>query len=178
MNSSDRMLAGRYGKALFLAAKAAGQDARAVEDLSAAQDGLREFLPLLKNPQVGAAEKKALVDRRLSKTVSPLSRKFLKLLIDKKRFDLLPAIRGKLGRLWDEANKRGRAKVWAAQALSAEQEKALKARLEKFFGRTVEMEIKQDPEIIGGLVVRLGDWVLDSSLRGQLRSLGETLNGD
>ncbi|HVA66193.1 MAG TPA: ATP synthase F1 subunit delta [Elusimicrobiota bacterium] len=178
MNSSDQLLAGRYGKALFLAAEDAGQDARVAEDLSSAQEALREFFPLLKNPQAPVAEKKALVDRLLAKGASPLSRTFLKLLLDKKRFSLLPAILGKLGRLWDEKNKRGRAKVWTARPLSEGEQTALRARLEKFFGKTVELDVKQAPEIIGGVVVRLGDWVLDSSLRGKLRNLGETLNGD
>ena len=42
----------------------------------------------------------------------------------------------------------------------------------------MELEVKEDPELIGGVVVRLGDWVLDSSLRGALRKMRETFNGN
>ncbi len=178
MQSSDRALASRYGRALFQAASAKSEEGRVQEDLLGAARAILDLQPVLRHPRVSAAGKKARLETVLSSRVSALTLKFLKLLIDKKRFNLLPAVVAEMGRLIAEKRRLVLARVRTAQALSPEAQRKLKAGLAGFTGKNVEMEIKEDPELIGGLVVRLGDWVLDSSLRGQLKKMGEALNGN
>ena len=76
------------------------------------------------------------------------------------------------------ADKRGVAKavVRTARPLSADAQKTLSSHLKKFAGKDVELDVKEDPELIGGVTVKIGDWVLDSSLRGQLRRLRESFH--
>lgn len=174
-SSADRVLAWRYTRALFAVAAQSGEEGRVLADLQATHGGIIDRLPLLRHPRVSTAEKKRRVEEALSGRACQLTLEFLKLLIQKKRFDLLPMVAANLGRLIAEKNNLVKAEVRAARPLSTPDQEALGARLKKFAGKNVELEIKEDPELIGGLVVRLGDWVLDSSLRGQLRKLREAI---
>ncbi|MBI3288392.1 MAG: F0F1 ATP synthase subunit delta [Elusimicrobia bacterium] len=95
--------------------------------------------------------------------------------------DNLPErVTGKDGKSYPRlaADKRGAAKavVRTAAPLSPEAQKQLAAKLKSFSGKDIELEIKEDPELIGGVSVKIGDWVLDSSLRGQLRRMRESIN--
>ena len=176
MQASDRVLAWRYGKALFQAAEGKGQDGKLQAELSAAHGGLLDCQKLLHHPRVPAAEKKKQLALRLSGKVSPVVLRFLELLIDKKRFDLLPMVAVDVTKLVAEKNHLAKAHVRTARPLSADAQQKLKDKLKNFAGKNIELDIKEDPELIGGLIVRLGDWVLDSSLRGQLKGMREALS--
>jgi F-type H+-transporting ATPase subunit delta len=178
MQASDRVLAWRYGRALFEAAAAKKEEGKVHQELHAAQPAIRELLPMLRHPRVSIADKKKKLEGALHGKVSAVAMKFLGLLIEKKRFEILPMVVADLAKLVAEKNGIARAQVRTARPLSAEAQQKLKDKLKIFAGKSIELEIKEDPEIIGGVVVRLGDWVLDSSLRGQLRKLKETINGN
>lgn len=178
MQASDRVLAWRYGKALFAAAAEHKEEARVQADLQGARTAILDLEPVLRHPRVAPAEKKRRLSQALGGKVSSTTQKFLELLIDKKRFDLLPVIISDLGKLVAEKNNTAKAVVKTARPLSADAQAKLKKGLAAFSGKNVELDIKEDPELIGGLIVRLGDWVLDSSLRGQLKNLRETINGN
>lgn len=178
MRASDRVLALRYAKALFMAAQEKGEEARVQADLAGSHGVLLDCLPVLRHPRVSAADKKKRLSEVLGGRVSQTTLRFLELLIDKKRFDLLPFVSAHFGRLIAEKNNLVKALVRAARPLSAQAQERLKRGLQEFAGKNVELEVREDPEIIGGLVVRLGDWVMDSSLRGQLRRLKEAMNGN
>ena len=102
----------------------------------------------------------------------------MEFLIEKKRFGLLSVVAGNFDRLILQARQVVRARVRAARPLSEADRKRLRESLEAFTGAGVELDVAQDPELLGGVTVRLGDWVLDSSLRGQLQSLKEAIRGD
>lgn len=178
MQASDRVLAWRYGRALFEAAAAKQEEAKIQAELQAAQSDIRELLPVLRNPRVSSSEKREKLETALSGKASSLVRRFLGLLIDKKRFEILPMVVADFGKLINEKNNVVKAHVRTARPMSVDAQQKLKDTLKGFAGKNIELEIKDDPEIIGGVVVRLGDWVLDSSLRGQLRKLKETINGN
>ena len=171
MQACDRVLAGRYAKALFLASVEKGEQARLQADLALAHRLLADWLPLLRHPQVTTIDKKKALRELLSGKLRALTFSFLELLIDKKRFDLLPLAAVIVVRLVSDKNKTAKALVRTARPLSAEAQRKLTDKLQVFSGRNIELDVKEDPEIIGGLIVRLGDWVLDSSIRGQLRAL-------
>ena len=116
-------------------------------------------------------DKKKILEGALFGKVGATTLRFLELLVDKKRFDLLAMAAVNYGRL--AVDKRGAVKAVArtARPLSSEERKYLAAKLHIFSGKDIELDVKEDPELIGGITVKIGDWVLDSSLRGQLRRL-------
>jgi len=178
MQASDRVLAWRYSRALFEAAVAQKEEGKIQQDLQQSQTLIKDLLPALRNPRVSNADKKKKLESALGGKIAKTTARFLDLLVDKKRFDLLPMVVADLGKLVNEKNNVAKAQVRTARPLSAEAQQKLKEKLKNFAGKTIELEIKEDPELIGGVIVRLGDWVLDSSLRGQLKKLKETFNGN
>jgi F-type H+-transporting ATPase subunit delta len=176
MKAADRILAGRYARAFFEAAGAA-KEAESASELSAASAALAGLLPALRQPLIPMAEKQAALDEALRGGVSELTRRFLRLLVEKKRLDLLPLIAEDAGRLAALKANRATAKVASAAPLSAADREGLRRRLQSFAGKQVELEFAQDPAVLGGVVVRLGDWVLDASLRGRLKAMRGAING-
>jgi F-type H+-transporting ATPase subunit delta len=176
MQASDRVLAGRYAAALFQAAAAKGEEQKVQADLGSAHKLLLDAMAALRHPRVPPASKKKLVHDALGDKVGPTTLTFLDLLVDKKRFDLMIMVSAVYAKL--AAEKRGAAKahVRTAAPLSPDAQQLLVAKLKKFTGKEIELDVKEDPELIGGITVKIGDWVLDSSLRGQLRRLKESFN--
>ena len=176
MQSSDRVLAGRYAAALFQAAAAKSEDQKVQAELGVARELLLSQDALLRHPRVSISDKKKLAHAALDGKVGATTVRFLELLVEKKRYELFPMIAAMYARL--AADKRGvvKAVVRTARPLTAEAQKTLSARLKIFAGKDIELEVKEDPELIGGVSVKIGDWVLDSSLRGQLRRLRESFN--
>ena len=176
MQASDRVLAGRYAAALFQAASVKNEEQKVQADLGSAHKLLLDAMAALRHPRVSPASKKKLLHDALDGKVGATTLKFLDLLVDKKRFDLMVMVASVYARL--AAEKRGAAKahVRTAVALSSDAQQQLVVKLKKFTGKDIELDIKEDPELIGGITVKIGDWVLDSSLRGQLRRLKESFN--
>jgi F-type H+-transporting ATPase subunit delta len=172
MQSSERLLAGRYARALFEAAAARKEEDRVRRELAEAARALREHEKAFLHPLLPAGEKKALL-KKLVKGVSPVTQRFLELLVERKRWALLAAAAQGYERALDESRKTVRAQVRSARALPADEQERLRKRLEAFVGKTVQLELREDPELIGGVVVRMGDWVLDASLAHRLRRMRE-----
>jgi len=171
---SDRSLALRYATAFVLAA---GQDAdRSVPELLRAQQALAPAMAFFRHPRLSSEQKKGLLAKALGE-VSRTTRRFLELLIDKKRFGLLAQVAEDAGKVLDVRRGLLRADVRSAQALSEDELKALRERLGAFSGKSVELGVKVDAELLAGLSVRLGDWVLDGSLKGRLRRIRRRLTG-
>ena len=176
MQASDRVLAGRYAAALFQAASAKGEEQKVQADLGSAHKLLLDVMSALRHPRVPPASKKKLLSNALGDKGGATTLKFLDLLVDKKRFDLMIMVSSVYAKL--AAEKRGAAKahVRTAAPLSPDALQQLTVKLKKFTGKEIELDVKEDPELIGGITVKIGDWVLDSSLRGQLRRLKESFN--
>jgi len=176
MQASDRVLAGRYAAALFQAASAKGEEQKVQADLGSAHKLLLDAMGALRHPRVPPASKKKLLHDAIGDKVGATTLNFLNLLVDKKRFELMVMVSAVYAKL--AAEKRGAAKahVRTAKPLSADEQKTLAANLKTFSGKEIELEVKEDPELIGGIAVKIGDWVLDSSLRGQLRRMKESFN--
>lgn len=176
MQASDRVLAGRYAAALFQAAANKGEEQKVQADLGSAHKLLLDSMGALRHPRVPPASKKKLLHDAIGDKVGATTLSFLNLLVDKKRFELMVMVSAVYAKL--AADKRGAAKahVRTAKPLSADELKTLAAKLKNFSGKEIELDVKEDPELIGGIAVRIGDWVLDSSLRGQLRRMKESFN--
>jgi F-type H+-transporting ATPase subunit delta len=171
-------VARRYASALFNAAAATGLSEAVEREMALVMDlwnqaaGLRSALV---SPLVPTERKKAVLAAALGADVSAVTKSFLGLLVDKRREEVLPAAYEEYCRQADEARGLVRAKVSVASPLPTEQERALQAALEQRTGKRVEMETSVEPGILGGVVVRMGDTILDGSVRGSLERLRERL---
>lgn len=131
----------------------------------------RTFRRFLDAPSVSTVEKKDVLERALGDRAPELFRRFLFVVLDRRRHRALPAIAGAYRDLLDERAGRVRARV----ALPFEPEESLRDEirddLERRFGKEVVAEFRAVPEILGGIVVRVGDRLIDGSVRRRLERL-------
>ena len=168
-------MAGRYATALFeLADEQSALDAVAA-DLANIQKMLNEsadFLRLVRSPVFSAAEQTRAVDAVLDKAgISTLVRNFAGLVIKNRRLFALPGMISAYSAIL--AAKRGEitADVTSAHPLADAQVASLKAALKSATGRDVMIDTKVDAALLGGLIVKVGSRMIDSSLRTKLNSL-------
>jgi F-type H+-transporting ATPase subunit delta len=172
----------RYAKALFGLARDEGRvdPVRGELDLLVAtMEAVPELRDVLVRPLHPAAERRAAltaVGGRLG--LSTLLRHFCLFLIDQRRTRDLAAIRDEYVRLAEEAAGRVRGEVVAAAPLEDAQLDRLRTALTQRLGRTVALDVRVDPQLLGGVVARVGDLVFDGSLRTQLDQLRANLTGE
>jgi len=107
--------------------------------------------------------------------LSPMVSNFVKLLFDKRRIDAILGISQVYQQLVDQLENISRAQVKIAVPLEEATLSRIRETLEKITGNTVVMEVEEEPAIIGGIMARAGDLILDGSVRTQLQSLTESL---
>lgn len=180
-NTGASGLAGRYATALFeLADKDKALDAVA-DDLKALQammDGSDDLTRLVRSPVLDRDQQWRAAAAVLDKMgVNPLTRRFIGVVTANRRlFALRDIIRAYLDEL---ASRRGEvtADVVTAHPLNDSQTKELEAALKKAVGGKVAIAHRVDPSILGGLVVKIGSRMVDSSLRTQLQKLKFAMKG-
>lgn len=138
-------------------------------------------VPLLmrtfQDPGLPAREKRAIVTDIFGKALSPISLGLIDFLIDEDHVGSFGAVARAYRMLLDEDLGVVRARVTSAFQLPQEHVETLRKGLSQKLGSQIVIEQDVDPDILGGLVVRIGDTVLDSSVAGRLRKLGEELEG-
>ena len=133
---------------------------------------------LLNNPGIDAKVKANLLTAVLDRTQpTPLLRNFLLLLLEKERLNQFDVVCEHYERLANEELQRVMAQVITAIELAAEQREAVTQKIADMTHKNVILETHVDPGILGGLVVRVNNVVLDGSLRGQLTQLRKELIG-
>ena len=153
MQPSDRALARRYALAQFQVSLEHKAAEKSQSELAAAFKLIAPRMPTFKHPMESAAQKKDLLKSLLGNAASASTLRFLELLIEKKRFYLLPVIVAEYGRLVDEFKGLVRAQVRSAGDLTKGQADMLLTKLRKFTGKDVTVEVKTDPDLLGGVVV-------------------------
>ena len=174
-------LAGRYATALFELAR----DQKQIEAVSQSLDRLKaalanspEFATLTTSPLVGRDEAmRATLATADSLGVDPLTRNFLGVLAKGRRLAQLGNVIRDFNKL--AAHHRGEttAEVTSAHPLNDDQVAALKAKLKASIGRDVAVDLRVDPSILGGLVVRVGSRMIDSSIKTKLDNLALAMKG-
>lgn len=169
-------MAGRYALALFELAKEQNTVDRVSDDLKAfvgMVSGSEDLQRLVKSPVFTADEQVKAIGALLDKAgISGLSSNFLKLVASKRRLFAVEQMVGDFNKLVDRYKGVTRAEVTVASELSGKHMDALKAALADVSGgRAVEVDVKVDPSIIGGLVVKLGSRMVDGSLKTKLNSI-------
>jgi F-type H+-transporting ATPase subunit delta len=164
-----------YAQALLGAADTQGQaDAigeeldSLVEDVFAAEERIEA---LLASPAVPRQTKAELIGRALAPQSGPIFANFLNVLNDHGRLDLLRAIRAAYHELLDERARRVRVQVRSAVALADEQRRRLEGELRDVFRLEPVLEERVEPALLGGMTVKVGDWLYDASLRTRLHNL-------
>jgi F-type H+-transporting ATPase subunit delta len=127
------------------------------------------------NPSIPYANRVAAVDSLLGKRVPDSVRNLARLLAQRGRFETLPAIAAEYHRLLNRKRGIVEAVVTSAQPLTSDETAALRARVESMTGAGVELRSEIDESLIGGLTVRVGDQLLDASVRGRLERLRDQL---
>ncbi|MDI6852484.1 MAG: F0F1 ATP synthase subunit delta [Deltaproteobacteria bacterium] len=175
----DLTVSRRYAKALLMLGQEDGKYKEYGEELSGFAQLLErepELKDALLNPIHGLEERKQLLFRVAELiNLSPLVSNFLKLLFDKHRLAALNGIAQVYQQFVDDIENVKRAHVKAAVAMDEAMQERLRQGLEKMTKSKVVMDFEEDPAIIGGIVARVGDLVLDGSVRTQLSSLRESL---
>ena len=169
-------LARRYAEAYFDLARQAKDIAGWREELAAVVDALssNRVAPALTNPQLSLAERTRLGLQLLDGASGP-ARNLARLLIERHRMGLLSGILSHYDVLADHEAGVIRAEVTAAVAVDARLEKEISDALTKKIGKSVETTVLSDPSIVGGLVIRIGDRVIDDSVRTHLQQLQAAL---
>lgn len=171
-----RRVARRYAEAAFgLASASQTQDAWASDlDRLAVLLDVPEAEKALTSPAVPPAQKLAVVDAEAPGLPQPV-RNLVQLLLHRDRLELLPDIARAYRELLNRQRGIVTAQVTTAVPLDDAERQALTQRLAAYVGKQVEVEAQVDPAIMGGVVARVGDLLLDGSVRGRLEALRQRL---
>ncbi|MFP4008115.1 MAG: ATP synthase F1 subunit delta [Spirulinaceae cyanobacterium] len=150
-----------------------GEIFRSLEALMEESPELREFIL---NPVVEPEDKKAILRRILGDDAPVELTHFVMLLVDKRRIIFLSAIAQQYLERLRELNHTVLAEVRSAKELSEDQQQAIRDRVKAMTdAREVELKTQVDPNLLGGVTIKVGSQVVDASLRGQLRRIGMRL---
>ena len=172
-------IARRYAKALLIIGKEDGQAEAYGKEL----DGFAKLMVKEKaleqaicNPLYGASGRKNVLEAVIGKVgISKIVASFLLLLFDKGRFEFISDINEFYQKLADELKGVLRASLVSASELSSETVEKIRTTLSKRTGKDIILKVEQDPSLIGGIVSRIGDLVLDGSIKSQLLNMRESL---
>jgi F-type H+-transporting ATPase subunit delta len=176
---SESVVAERYARALFELGIESGQLAMLTDQLRTLSDSYRDSRELQEafaDPRLSEDEVYGIIDaiaRRLA--FSPLAKNALSVLVKRRRINELSAIVRRLVSLTDERTGVLRASVTCAVPLTDGQAQQLSAELERLTGKRIILERRVDASLIAGQVTRIGDHVIDGSLRGRLNELERRL---
>jgi F-type H+-transporting ATPase subunit delta len=175
------ILARRYAKAIFTV----GQEQGKYEEYNDVLSGLAglfdtnpEVVDALTNPLYPLdVREKVMAGMIGSMEVDSVMGNFLSLLVQKKRAGILPEIAEEYSTMVDEEKNISHGSVISAVELSDELRQSVQATLEKLTGKKVELSVSVDPSIIGGIIAKVGDLVLDGSIKTQLAGLKDSIKG-
>ena len=168
----------RYARALYSEFTREPRIGGDVDLVRESIDASRELSLSLKSPVVSREKKLAVLVTLFESRVHPVTMRFLRLVIRRKREDLLPAIVRAFHTLREQGEGVTTAHVQAAAPLQKSEAARLRAVLEERTGERVRIDVTCDPDLLGGLVIRMGDIVYDGSVRHHLARLGAHLGAN
>jgi F-type H+-transporting ATPase subunit delta len=176
----ERTLVRIYAEALYEMARerdAVDTVRGELEELENLFEQSREFSSFLVSPNVDRKEKKRVVRKALGEALSPLTLHFLLILVDKNREVLIPHIAEEFNGILDRALNRTDVDVTSAVPLEEDIVTQIRESLARTLEKEVTLRMKVDPSILGGIIVRVEDRVLDGSLLGQFERLRARMLG-
>ena len=176
---------GKLAHPYAVAAFGYAQKAGATDQWSEALDFMakvvtdRQMAGLIANPAVDKPQLTELLldigGDRLGSDTNSGAKNFLRVLVDNGRLGLLPAIAEQFEEERAKAERRSQVVVTSAKALSDDEKGSIESTLSKYIGQAVTMTVDVDESLIGGVVVKAGDLVIDSSVRGRLEQFKQAL---
>lgn len=175
----NNKIAARYARALFDSVIESGDVDAVARDLEAV-DQLTQQLPTLfsfmENPGVPMADKLQLIEEQFSGSVNPWVSRTLKLLVENGRFGAFPQLVQWFNEYLHQHENITRAEVVTAVELEAELKKRIQKTLESTLGfNRVEIQNRVDPGILGGVIIKVQDRVIDGSYVGRLEEMRKQL---
>lgn len=174
-----KLVSKTYGDALFSLAAEENRVNEFAEEVTAVQTVLeenRDFNKILVHPEIPKEQKLRLVENVFKGRVSDDLTGFLRIVVTKGRYKDLPAIFAYFSAKVKEYNKTGVAEVVSAVPLNGEQQKKIEQKLlDTTRYEKMEIAYKVDEDVIGGLRIRIGDRVVDSTIRSRLNKLTGSL---
>jgi len=149
------------------------EQAKSILDLWSSSSDFRHAMG---SPVLEVESKKSALEKIFSKDLSPSFLNLLKLLADRNRIGLLDAVLERVLELFREQRNIALATVTSASELNEDQQTELLKKVQLLAGTdNLELNLKVDPDLIGGFIVNVGSKVIDASLSGQVRRLGLAL---
>ena len=146
-----------------------GEDVTNILDTLNGSQDLKDFVA---NPLAKGDLKKEVLSQVFSGSVHPFTRNFIMLLVDRRRVIFLEGICQQYLRLLRQLRQAVLAEVTSTVELNDDQKNAVRDRVKAMTNaNSVDIETKIDPELIGGVIIKVGSQVIDASLRGQLRRI-------
>ena len=168
-----------YGNSLYALAEQEGIEKRIYEDVVLVDSLLEsqpDYLRLLDAPMVDLKEKCTLLDSAFGAHLHPYTCNFLKILAGKKQVHAFASVRRVYVNKYNEVHNIEEAVAITAVPLSARLHEKLTEKLSKMTGKTVVLENKVEPEILGGLTIRMSNRQVDASVRTRLATLEKQLS--
>lgn len=162
-----------YARSLFEVASERGALEDVREQLGQFADALdenRELMTFFFSPYFSTKEKKEGLERAIE-DAEPAFLNFLQALLERNRMPAIFRIRAEYESLWDEKNKLIPVQVTSAVSLDEDTVRSIGDRISEQTGNEIEMTTTIDPEILGGIVLRVGNFILDASIRNRLNQL-------
>ena len=169
-----------YAQALMSLAKQSGlteefgATCREIENLLLESADFKDFVS---NPVVESEAKKTVLKQVMGDGANPYFVNFLMLLVDKRRIVFLEQVMAQYSALLRQLNNVVLAEVTSAKDLSDDQKQSLVERVKGITSANdVELKVTVDPELIGGVIIKVGSKIIDASVQGQLRRIGMSLS--
>jgi len=171
-DTDQQYIAGVYAKSLIDATEKSGSTEEVLLQLDSFVVDVLSEIPVMSamfgSPRVSREDKDKLIDSALAGKADRSLVNFLKVLNAHDRLDCLNAVSANAKALYNEKNGRVEAFVTVAEAMSDDLKSSVGLKLKQMLGKEVILSVKIDPEIIGGMIVKVGDTVYDSSVANQL----------
>jgi F-type H+-transporting ATPase subunit delta len=171
---NDATIGRNYAETLLVLAKREKQEEQwgeLIESIALVMAEDREFRLFLASPQIAASRKIEILEKALDKRIPHLFLRFLETVILKRRQMVIPEIASEYRALIDEAEDRVHATVIVAREPAEPERDALARQLSRLLGKRVVPHISLNPAILGGVIVKVGDTVMDGSVRRRLATL-------
>lgn len=175
---SQRTVARRYASALAEEARASGIQEAVDEDARMLRKSIEDTGPLARffeSPVIPQEKKEAVLQSLLADRIEGLTLRFLRLLVRKDREVLTKEVLDQYQVLRDEQRGIVDAHVQVARPLSDDDREALVEALEAHTGASIRLHVQENLDLLGGIVIRIGDQVFDGSVRNQLSALRDRL---
>jgi len=171
-------VAGRYAEALYEIAVRDDIVDSLEKELKAVVESVEispELKKVLYHPRISAGEKKEVIKSLFAERLSQVTVSFLSMVIDRQRESFLGDMVAAFVELANQARNITDIHVTSATELTAKQKKMMSDNLCRVTGRKVQITYSVDPSLVGGVVARVGDKVIDGSIKTRLASLKEHL---